>query len=69
MATKAAHKTGLQNLPTSKGGRGAGALPSVEAAKLRLNASKGLFATDAEREAFVPFDGPELAGPKEYRKP
>ncbi len=48
-----------------------GALPSVEAATLRLNGSKGLVAScdPAAVAAFLDYDGPVLAGPQEYRKP
>ena len=69
MQAKGVQKTAVRVRHTSKRGAPVEVLPSVEAAKLRLSRSKGLFATDAEREAFMTYDGPELAGPKEYRKP
>lgn len=69
MVSKVAHKTTTQRRLAPKSSGGSDRLPTVEAAALRLNASKGLQGSEATRKAFTASDGPVLAGAKVYRNP
>jgi hypothetical protein len=70
MLTKLLSKPRAKPDATVKRVANSAALPTVEAAQLRLNTSKGLFASAPAKvaDAFMEYDGPIFSGPKRYKR-